>query len=87
MTVTLNEFSASSMDILVRCYVTAVDYTGYLQLKSRMNLAIMDLMKRGMDATSPSIPPAFTWKKCAAERQTLIWQKQLIKCPSQGNTA
>ena len=32
MTVTLNEFSASSMDILVRCYVTAVDYTGYFCL-------------------------------------------------------
>ena len=55
MTVTLNEFSASSMDILVRCYVTAVDYTGYLQLKSRMNLAIMDLMKRdGCDFAFPS---------------------------------
>lgn len=55
MTVTLNEFSASSIDILVRCYVTAVDYTGYLQLKSRMNLAIMDLMKRdGCDFAFPS---------------------------------
>ena len=55
MTVTLNEFGASSMDILVRCYVTAVDYTGYLQLKSRMNLAIMDLMKRdGCDFAFPS---------------------------------
>ncbi|MFR8970484.1 MAG: hypothetical protein ACLVHY_07260 [Gemmiger sp.] len=80
MTVTLNEFSASSMDILVRCYVTAVDYTGYLQLKSRMNPAIMDLMKRKDGCNLPSTSGYL--ENAPAERQILIWQKQLIKCPS-----
>lgn len=55
LTVTLDEFGASSMDILVRCYVTAVGYADYLKLKNRLNLKIMDLMKQdGCDFAFPS---------------------------------
>lgn len=46
VSVTVSEFGASSIDLLVRCYVTALAYPEYLALKSRLNLTIMDLMEQ-----------------------------------------
>lgn len=53
--VTLSGFGASSIDIEVRCYVTALGGDDFRQLKSRLNWQIMDIMEHnGCDFAFPS---------------------------------
>lgn len=53
--VVLANFSASSIDLNVRVYVTALALDEFRALKNRMNLAIMDLMARdGCEFAFPS---------------------------------
>lgn len=53
--VNLSNFGASSIDIELRCYVTALGGDDYRQLKSRLNWQIMDIMAQdGCDFAFPS---------------------------------
>lgn len=55
VTVYLSEFADSSIVITARLYVDTVAYTPFLQLKDRLNLQIMDLMKAdGCEFAFPS---------------------------------
>lgn len=51
----LSEFSASSIDLQVVCYVNTVDLRLFRLLKNRINLAVMDLVaKNGCEFAYPS---------------------------------
>lgn len=53
--VILSNFGASSIDIELRCYVTALGGDDFRQLKSRLNWQIMDIMAQdGCDFAFPS---------------------------------
>ena len=88
MTVTLNEFSASSMDILVRCYVTAVDYTASMLREARRNAGALAgrIRFRQMNAEELRFRPAsfdvlvtrnVTWNLHDPEKAYAQWMRVL----------
>ena len=53
--VRLKGFGASSIDVLVHCYVQRPDLAGFMQVQEQLNLQIMDLMEQlGIDFAFPS---------------------------------
>jgi len=46
VSVNLTEFASSSVNVLVRVYLTTVAYADFLQFKNRLNLEIMELVQR-----------------------------------------
>ena len=60
--VKINEFSASSIDILVRCFTTSNDYNRLVEIKDKLAINIKDIVEK-RDALLPSLLNLYILKK------------------------